>query len=890
VVGDNGYGIRLGAVDGRVTIAGATAVVGENSVAAALTGDVSGQVTIHGSITATGYTATSLPASTALLTADNLKKSGSALLIGGNVGGGVLIGTTTTSTDTTLDADKDGLADTTEGVGTLVSLGSAPALAIGSATQAITLGKVDSSTGGLAINGLVSAAGIYDKVNATAVQIGGLGQPVTITGGIVVGGSVAASSNGGDATAISLGSGVNAGTLINSGAITASSTTVAGGTARAILIDAGATLTSITNSGTIAATPVNSTSASYAIVDASGTLRSVSNTGAITASANAANLRAIDVSANTTGFTYTQAQSATTGASAPSLTGAINTGSGDDTINVSAGRMTATLATGAGNDRLDLSGAAVFSGSSSFGAGNDTLTLGGTSTYTGSVDFGTGTNVFTIGAGTAFSGQILNSNAGLAATVQQGGSLGLTDTNAVALGSLTVNGGTLGVTINPASGAHSQFNVAGATAITGASTVKVTLTGLVTGTSSYTVISSGTLTGSSNLGVSLAGLPFLLSGSLSANDATGTVAVNIQRKTAGQLLLLKSEAAAYDAVYADVAGNAQLTSLFLGFTDRSSFIQRYRQMLPDHAGGVFDLLYTGARNMAPSESVTPWARIGGMALWVQQGFWNATQDAVDTPGYKGSGYGATIGGDVALGDAGRIGVSAAYIFADVKNRTQSSVNANQFTGNVYWRGDWGKFHLAASGGGGIVSLTSRRALASTSSAVPEVVSNKANWNGTVLQANARGAYEAALGSFYLRPAGTLSFYRLHEKGRTEAGGGSGFDLTIGGRTSDELAATGTVALGVRLGGNPRDPESTQVTFEVEGGRRQVIESKIGATTAQFAGGQKFTLGAEDRKSGYLGNVTLSVGSQLFRFVGTVTGEKRDGYNTVLGRVALRGLF
>jgi hypothetical protein len=895
VTGDNSTGIKLGDVTGKVTLGGgSTTVTGLNSVGVALTGNVTGQVTIHSALVATGYTSTALPTSVAsLIPADNLKQGGSALVIGGNVGGGVLVAAVTSSTDTTLDADGDGIVDTSESAGSLLSYGSAPALTVGSATQSVTLGTVASSTGGLVLNGSVTASGVYTGFSATAVQIGGLGQPVTIAGGVVVGSSIGATSNGSNATAIDFGSGATAPSLTNAGAITAVSTTTTGGLVRGIAIEAGASLSSIVNSGTISATPFDTTASNnaYAILDSSGTLTSVSNTGTITATSNAsANLHAIDVSANTTGFTYTQSQSTATTTIVPVLVGAITTGSGNDLISSSAGSITSTLTTGAGNDTLALSGSATFTGNTLFGDGNDTLTMAGTSKYTGNVTYGAGANTLTIGDTAVFSGQLLNTGANLAVTVN-GGTLGLTNTSAITVGSLNVNAGTIGVAINPQTGTHTEIDVAGATAITGASTIKVSLASLVTGAaaSSYTVLKSGTLTGSSNLGVTLEGIPYLLNGSITGSDSTGTVAVNIQRKTAAQLGLLRSEAAAYDAVYADIAGNSQLTSLFLGFTDRASLIQRYREMLPDHAGGVFDLLYTGARNMAPSESVTPWARVGGLALWAQQSFWNASQDAVNTPGYRGTGYGASVGGDVSVGDIGRFGLTASYIFADVKDRPDSSVNANQFLVGGYWRGDWGGLHLSGSGGGGVVTLSSTRSLASTSTASPELLTSKGKWHGTVIQGSGRATYEAHLGAFYVRPAGTISYYRLQENKHTETGGGSAYDLIVSDRKSDELAATGTMALGIRTGGG-KDPDATNMTFEVEGGRREIISSAIGATTAQFAGGQSFTLLPEDRKSGYTGTVSVSIGSQLFRFVASATGEQRSGYHTVLGRVALRGIF
>jgi hypothetical protein len=890
VVGDNTVGIGLNDVTGRVTTTGAIAVAGQNAVGISLAGNISGQLTIHNSVVVTGYTAITLPTSVASLTADNLKQGGGAVIIGGNVSGGVVIAGATTTTDTTIDADNDGVADTSETTAAISHYGAAPAVRIGSATQAVTLGTIGGNTVGLVINGTVTGAGVYAGVNGNGVQIGGMGQAVTIAGGISVGGGITATSNGANATALSLGRGTAVPTLTNTGSISASSTNTAGGVVRGIVIEAGASLPTITNSGGISASAFAAADNSWAILDNSGTLTSVTNTGGISAGADAASKRAIDVSTNTSGFTYTQSQSSVSGASAPALIGSVLTGSGNDTISASAGTIRSTLATNAGNDTLALSGTAAFTGTTNFGDGNDSLTLAGTSSYTGSVDFGGGVNTLGIGNTAVFTGQLVNSGANLAVSVQ-GGTLAVTNTSPATIGSLAINAGTLGVNINPATGAHTELAVTGATTITGASTIKATVSGLVSGTgASYTVLRSGTLTGSSNLGVQITGLPYLLNGSLTASDSAGTVAVNIQRKTAAQLGFDQSETAAYDAVYAAITGNAQLTNLYLGFTDRDSLIQRYRQMLPDHAGGLFDLLYTGTRNMAPSESVTPWTRVGGLALWVQQSFWNANQDAKATPGYKGSGYGASGGADIAAGPAGRVGVSLSYVFANDKNRGQGSITANQFLGNVYWRGDWGNLHLAASGGGGIVRLNSRRSLSSNSSNLPELLTSRAKWNGLVVQGSGRASYEARMGAFYARPAGTLSYYRLNEKSHSEGGGGTGYDLIVGKRNSNEFAATGTLALGARIGAKPRDEDSTSITVEIEGGRREVISSSVGGTTAHFAGGQDFTLLPEDRKSGYIGTASASIGSQMFRFVASATAETRNGYKTYLGRVALRGLF
>jgi hypothetical protein len=66
---------------------------------------------------------------------------------------------------------------------------------------------------------------------------------------------------------------------------------------------------------------------------------------------------------------------------------------------------------------------------------------------------------------------------------------------------------------------------------------------------------------------------------------------------------------------------------------------------------------------------------------------------------------------------------------------------------------------------------------------------------------------------------------------------------------------------------------------------------VGSTTAHFTNGQDFTLVPEDRKSGWIGDVTASLGSSIFRFFATGEVETRaDGQRIVSGRFGFRGSF
>jgi hypothetical protein len=181
VVGDRGYGIHTtGAISGSLTSTGSISVIGAGSVGLAVDADVGGVVALQGSIYSTGYRVTSRytdPDDEALLDADDLLQGGGGVKVTANVAGGVLLDAppTDTNDDTSDDEDGDGTADSSEGTASITAYGSAPALLIGSDTRSVTLGAVGTGDDayGLIIKGSVTAGGVHDGIDATALQLGG---------------------------------------------------------------------------------------------------------------------------------------------------------------------------------------------------------------------------------------------------------------------------------------------------------------------------------------------------------------------------------------------------------------------------------------------------------------------------------------------------------------------------------------------------------------------------------------------------------------------------------------------------------------------------------------------------------------------------------------------
>ena len=287
VTGNYSYGLQtLGPIaGGGVSITGTVSAFGLSSTAISIGAPVAGQLYINSAIQSNAYyngaQITARPVTLQQpLAMRNEEQAGSAIVIGGNISGGVLLDTSSSVT----------------------TLGSAPALRIG-ATGTTELSVVSGYSAGLVNKGTITGNGIYDGYGANAITVGGGTGAATIDGGID-----------------------NIGTIK---AIAFAKTTGPSTDATAISFGAGATATSITNSGTISAQVNfgyngNGKGDATAILDTAGALNTITNTGAITATAADGSAYALNLSGNVNGVTVIQAPSGTT--SAPSIVGDINFG------------------------------------------------------------------------------------------------------------------------------------------------------------------------------------------------------------------------------------------------------------------------------------------------------------------------------------------------------------------------------------------------------------------------------------------------------------------------------------------------------------------------------------------------------------------------------------
>ena len=868
VLGDNGVGLRTSAVNGNVNLTNGTIIAqGAGSVGVSLGGNISGALVIQNSVTASGYRYLTPPADPSKLDADDLLQGGSAVVVAGNVAGGIVFDARPADNSTTdTDEDDDLIEDANEGTAAIFSYGAAPAVQIGTSSQAVTVGAVASSTAGhgLVIKGGIHGNGVYKGVSATGLSIGGAGQTVAIAGGATISGNVTAQASEANAIAIKIGAGATVPELVISGTVAAQGGGTDTTSAQTILVDTGANVTTIRNSGNITAARSGSAGTATAILDKSGGLNLVENSGLITVN-NSDTLgtaaTAIDLSANTVGATVRQTVVAS--GTAPAINGQIKFGTGNDVLDIRDGAVTGNVFFGGGSNTLSMSGDGVMNGNADFGGGAGALQLSGTSNFTGN---------------------LLNSG-GVAATVGTGSQLNATNLGSVGLASLTTgSGATIGVSIDGEAGTNTLYSVSGAANLGTNNLIAVNLltVGDVAGT--YKIIQAGSLTVGSGLTSAVGSLPFLYDSSL-VTTVPNEVSLTIRLKSDDELGINRSEGDILDAVLAAADSDTQIAGVLLDVGDSETLQDTLQQMLPDHAGGTFEAVTKGPRLVnrmfldprAPGEP-------GDWRVWTEQVGWASSKSIGATSDYDLGGWGATFGLEAGLGEAGGVGVTLAYL-SGRDTHGDNELIANQYEAGLYWRGKWGGLNTYARATAAMINFDSTRRFNGTTDDVLVERETEGDWKGHLYSASVGASYDWQMGRFSVRPSVSLDHFKLSEKSYDEKGGGDAFDLHVDDRDSDETSVNGALALGYDLFGQRENKSWMRV--ELEGGYRSILSGSLGKTTAHFTDGEDFTLTPEKRKSGWLGGLRVLGGDNGLVLAGEVNAEDRGDKVSVGGRFSVQ---
>lgn len=897
VTGDNGYGVRIAApVTGKVTLGGSTNVQGANAVGQAIDANVNGALVLQGSVSATGYRYTSRPTTTdalGKLDNDDLLQGGPAVRVAGDVTGGVLLQGTNYSSKVGTDGNTVTTTVTSSNTGSssISAFGSAPALQIGSATQDVTLGAVGVGdlAYGLVAKGAISASGVYDKVTATGVSIGaGGGKTTTIVGGLRNDGTVTATTYEADSTGLILNSGANVGEILNRGSITATSGSFASSgvtaSARAIVLGAGSTTTSLNNTGAIVATRTGETGDAVALLDQAGTLKTITNTGSIRTTLTAPGFKAdgttattttsgqaiaLDLRANNSGVTYTQ--------KGPTDFTSTTTYPSTDTV-TSADATTTTLAPVTIGDVL-------------FGGGADTLNLW-SGTLVGAMSFGAGQDRLSIDGGGVALGKLTDSDGKLDISVVNG-SLGIVNTETINVSSLTLGDkAKLLFSADPAAGANTKLVVSGATNIATGAELGIRLANLVKQPTSFLVIQGSNINvGTVGTGL-LAQAPFMYVATSRAD--TNNVYIDVRQKTAAEIGLNRAETSAYDAVYQALGKDSALAGTFLNQTTRDAYRDLYDQMLPDQGEGLFAALQSVNQQISQATMFRPdpGDRYGPDSVWVQEITSLTRRDTTQTLGSDTQAFGFVAGYE-AMGDAGgALGLTLAYTSIeehDTVAKVGEQTTASFIQTGAYWRRSVGGWRFNSGGGLGYGFFKGDRRFISpddnADGLADLILKNNADWKGLTANAFAGVAYEQKFGRFFARPEGRIDYVWLREGKRQEAGGGDGFDLTVAKRTSSNLSGELGVVVGADFGQN------VWWRPELRVGYRQTLAGSVGDTVAHFNGGNPFTLAALNDKDGALtAGFALRAGTPM-SYLGIEGGveatKKQKRYNL---RLAGRAMF
>lgn len=858
--------------------------------------DITGSFRNEGTISNSGYRFTTRPnvAGRALLGAEDLEQAEAAIQISGNVTDGILMDQVTVSTT---DATTGVVTTTVTARSSVTQFGSAPAILIDGQGTPIMIGRVSTITLTTDPNydadllyafvneGDLVSSGIYDDVNTTTFEV----KDATLDDGINNTGTMRAASyrSGDDGTAdvagftgaasvIVIGNNAIAERINNSGLISATVEEATDEvyadtsniinprvlTATAIDIQAGGSLDTITNSGIISAVVTGRNGVVTAIRDTTGTVFAVNNTGQIfAAGANSDPLGneatnfttvAMDLSANTSGVTLTQAQSTVTGATAPAIIGDILLGSGNDVVDVSAGTVAGDL---------------------SFGNGSDTLMLTGGSSYIGGLSDADGDLAISVADST------------------------LTNTSSTTLNVTSASFDATSVyspTLDGATGNASTLVASGGVSFANGATIAPVLSNIINGTTTtFTIADASALTiGAASLS-DLAGTvsPFMYDTTY-AYDPTdpNALIVSLNIKNTTNLGLDNAQTSMFTSAFEALGANSDLGNAFINITSADDFKDAYNQLMPEFSAVTRQFIVanvdgaTGAVSSHLDNVRRSQDRPGG--AWIQQYAYFADRSMTGmSEQYRGSGFGFNAGLDTEMGPFHAVGFSLGFASTEVESVLDLDDPLDVLTVQFgsYAGLQSGDFGFEAQAGFGYNDIKSERNIA-----VGDFTgSSKGDWGGMHYNGSLRAGYDVSLSDkYFMRPAVSVDYLELREKAYTENGDMS-IALEIDKRKSKSASATAMLNFGAQFMG-----KRTWVRPSLRAGYRNDFMNDNIITTGRFVGlTTPFEIQSEAfPDSGFILGMSIAAGSQYSSFSFDLDSDIRDGFIRHTGRIVLRLLF
>lgn len=837
VTGDNAFGVLIGApFTGNIALR-SIGVTGANSSALALTQALSGNLSLIGTSSSTGAGGYGFNIAAPIVGQFN---NGGTLNVGGprtfdgsgnpvagnvglagvrvsaNVTGGIVNDlyyvdpttgvrqpTATTGTGTTAISN-------TLRTGTITTTGDAPAIWVGpsaTSTTPIAIGPVGTGTDGYAIvnRSALTVSVAKAGLDATGIRIGGGGVATTLAGGISsqVTAAIAVSSADASATGIHLLTGANVPTILNEGTLSVASSQSAavgstpvgkGGPAYGIVIDQGATLTSLTNSGTISVQGVgNTTSASgttfagaSGIVDQSGTLGLITNTGTITTLSGG----------TTTAIDLTASNGAVTVANSGTIRGDIAFGSGPSTLALSGGTINGAVRFGTGRSLLALSGAASFANgfSTPTGVAVD-VTLQDTAVLDLSRGPGTINSVNAIGSS---------------------------------------------VLVVPVSPGGAALIVNGTASFIGSSKVRLALQSLAASQNlSVIQANNGFFTEPNHLPtlIDASSAPYLFTASAPAIVGGTTLTISLARKSAADIGLTGGQASLYDVSVLAFANSPTESAAIANLPSQAAVVSAYRQLTPPSVGRAAlraaQALSDGGFGAAAARlDVIESSRHGGkkgLGLWLQEfGDFNSQRAGTNELGFDESSFGLAGGIDRPFLGLDAVGLAAITNWTTIRQgRTPGNASTPihiQTQGvEPYASKSIGPLFVQVNGLVAYNRYDSTRQL--TFGGLNDTVG--ARWDGLQYSAGATVGARLSRGRLRFTPSNTISWTQIQENAYAETGGGA-FDLGVNKQTDSATTDTAKVKLAYLL-----KLIDSNLEFEIHAGYVHQFESKATKTDIHF---------------------------------------------------------
>ncbi|MEQ1491819.1 MAG: autotransporter outer membrane beta-barrel domain-containing protein, partial [Terricaulis sp.] len=835
VTGDNSYGVAInGGVTGNVALGGIT-VRGENSVGAHINSNVGGELSISGAWNVLGYLSTTVPANQATLDPDDLEQSRSAVLVNGNVAGGITIEGIGVENDA--DDDDDGTDNEADDNNTAVinMFGSAPAILVQANGSNLTVGA-GAEGYGLLIRGQVNSYGLYNGIEATGVRIAGDGvSTATINGGVSVDYAIAASSNEANAQSLVFGQGSISNLLQVRGIVTTNVIAEGAFTSRGIVLESGASVPTLNNSGAIQAFLFGETGNAVAVTDASGSLVNVTNSGQILAQ-----LIATD-------------SDLTDNIPAPTPTGtAIALDLANATSSILLQQVAPTVFTD--DDAVDdlVASTPRILGDIRLGAFADTFNLNA-GTAVGDVAFGNGADVFNINGGASYTGSLTDTDGALTINVQNG--------------TLNYSGGTLNIT-SATIGANGAFNAllsgtpsettniiasGSVTFAAGAVVRPVVPSGLPTfGTQTF-LTANGGMFGAANVvgAVNATNSPYLYSINIGTTNpivegAANALTATFQLRTPAQLGLSANQAIAFDPILAALRLDTGAASAIAGISTEYEFFDAYEDLMPNYAEGATEVAATAIQQMQSATSNRMAAvRMQGLdevSVWGQEIAYGLNRDAPtrNSQSFRGTGFGFAAGIDGPTDNGALFGLSASFIASEVDEpgRPEGEISSWFTQANAYYATAVGPIDLDFIVGAGVGKLQSRR-FVEIGNPVAFSALTEADWMAYEGHGAIRASAPMSLSDrFTVTPQAALTYAGISEEGYEEDGGGPAIDYRVDGVFSQRLWAD----VGLELAANLNFGAQTVVSPRIYGGyRANVLDQGADRTFAFVSTGTQFTL-------------------------------------------------